>query len=153
MEVVRRNPKRERDLLALRGLPRDEYDNIMEALQSARELPEAQCPVLVEREVDPPQLALVTTLLGAVLSDWCTRNELTPSQTATNSDLRALVRAHFTGDALTNDCALSRGWRHLFVRPELEAFLRGSQKSLVDSAKKRATMQGSAEESDANRWC
>ncbi|VTS05915.1 ribonuclease D [Tuwongella immobilis] len=141
VEVVRRNPKRERDLLALRGLPRDEFENILDALQSARELPESQCPDLVEREVDPPQLALVTTLLGAVLSDWCARNELTPSQTATNSDLRALVRAHFTGDPLTSDSALARGWRSMFVRPELEAFLRGHRSVRVGDLRSGAPLR------------
>ena len=135
VEIARRNPTRERDLQILRGLPRGEMEGIFEALRAARAVPEEACPNLVERDNDPPQLALVANLLGAVLADWCSRSHLTVSQTASNSDLKALVRAHWSGEPLDLDSSLARGWRKSFIGPELEAFLRGDRSVRVGDLK------------------
>jgi ribonuclease D len=69
IEVARRNPKSDRDLKVMRGLPRRHAQEIMQAVERARALPAAECPVLSERDQDPPQVAVVVNVLAAVLAD------------------------------------------------------------------------------------
>ena len=50
VEIVRRNPKQERDLETLRGLPRRDLAAIVAAVVEARELPLEECPTAMERD-------------------------------------------------------------------------------------------------------
>ena len=55
VEIARRNPNREKDLHVIRGLPRRDLAQILEAVERARAIPLVDCPAVADREQDPPQ--------------------------------------------------------------------------------------------------
>jgi ribonuclease D len=125
VEIARRNPSRERDLQVIRGLRRLDLAAILNAVQRAQQLPLDQCPAVIEREQDPPQVPLVANVLSAVLGDWCARCRLAPSLVASNQDVRLLVRARLQGLLSSEESLLTQGWRRIHVLPELLAVLEG----------------------------
>jgi ribonuclease D len=125
VEIARRNPTRARDLQVVRGLQSRELDAIVEVVQEARKLPPEQCPEAAERVDDPPQLNLAANILFAVLADACARQRLAANLVASNSDVRALVRARLAGEPLPQDFPLMSGWRAAHVLPGLLAVLDG----------------------------
>jgi ribonuclease D len=125
VEIARRNPNRERDLQVIRGLPRRDVGAILQVLEQARSLPLEQCPAMTDREQDPPQAALVASVLGAVLGDWCARQHLAPNLVANNGDLKLLVRSYLRGVPFPAESLLAQGWRAAHVLPELQAMLEG----------------------------
>jgi len=125
VEIARRNPRRESDLEVMRGLPRRDLTAIVQCVEKARALPIEECPAVAGREQDPPQVALVSNLLSAVLGDLCARMRLAPNFVANNSDVKLLVRAAMEGQPPPDDSSFSEGWRQQFVLPELQALLEG----------------------------
>src|SRR5262249_26214037 len=125
VEIARRNPTRERDLHVVRGLAKRDLSEIVEVVARARALPADQCPAAVEREQDPPQVALITNVLNAVLAGWCSANGLAANRAASSADVRLLVRARLQGQPLPDESLLTRGWRARHVLPELLAVLDG----------------------------
>lgn len=135
IEIARRNPTRERDLSVVRGLPKRDLKTIVEVVDKARQLPIEQCPAASEREQDPPQVAMVASVLAAALSDWCARRSLTSNLVASSQDLKLLVRARLQGAPLPEDSLLCQGWRRTHVLPELLAVLDGKRSMrIVDVA-------------------
>jgi ribonuclease D len=125
IEIARRNPTRERDLHVVRGLPKRDLPAIVQIVQQARALPLDQCPVVAEREQDPPQVALVGNIAAAVLADFCARNRLAPNLVATSQDVKLLVRSRYQGSPVPAESLLTHGWRAAHVLPELLAVLEG----------------------------
>ena len=125
IEIARRNPTRERDLHVVRGLPRRDLDAILQTVAEARGLPLEQCPPVCGREQDPPQVALVTNVLMAVLGDVCVRRSLAPNLVASTNDVKLLVRARLAGQALPSESLLTSGWRCAHILPDLLAVLEG----------------------------
>lgn len=125
VEIARRDPRRERDLQVVRGLPRRDLGAILRVLEEARAIPIEACPAVADREQDPPQAGLVVNVLGAVLGDWCARQRLAPNLAANNSDLKLLVRSHMQGVPFPAESLLAQGWRAAHVLPELRAVLEG----------------------------
>jgi ribonuclease D len=127
IEIAKRNPTRERDLSVIRGLPRRDLGEILQAVEQARSLPIEACPAPAERDQDPPQVALVTNVMLAVLGDLSARNHLAPNIVATNNDVKLLVRARFANQPLPDESLLTRGWRAEHILPELLAVLEGKR--------------------------
>jgi ribonuclease D len=127
IEIARRNPARERDLHVIRGLPRRGLSAVMEAVERARALPIEQCPVAAGREIDPPQVGFVTSVLMAALGDYCARQRLAGNLVASTEDVRLLVRARFKGRELPEDSLLTQGWRREHILPYLQSFLDGKR--------------------------
>jgi ribonuclease D len=125
IEIARRNPNRERDLHVIRGLPRRDLTAVLEVVERARALPAEQWPRAAEREQDRPQVALVATVLSAVLSDLCVRRRLAANLVATSQDFKLLVRARLQGGSLPSESLLTQGWRAQHILPELLAVLDG----------------------------
>jgi ribonuclease D len=125
IEIARRNPTRARDLQVVRGLPKRDLEAIVEVVQQARGLPLEECPVPAGREQDPPQLALVSAVVIAVLGDLCARRRLAPNLVANNADVKMLVRARLAGEPLPEESQLTRGWRARHILPDLLAILDG----------------------------
>lgn len=124
VEIARRNPSKARDLQVVRGLPNRDLEAIVEVVLAARHTPLDHCPPPMERDQDPPQLALVSNILIAVLGDRCAREKLAQSLVASNNDLREIVRARLAGEPLP-DLPLTRGWRAANILPELLDVLEG----------------------------
>jgi ribonuclease D len=125
VEIARRNPRREGDLHIIRGLARRHVSSILEVVNRARSLPLEQCPVVLEREQDPPQAGLLANALSAVLGNLCARMRLAPNLVANNQDLKLLIRARLGGAPVPAESLLAGGWRSRQVLPELQAFLDG----------------------------
>lgn len=125
MEIARRNPRRETDLHVIRGLPKRDAKAIVEVVQQAMALPAEQWPEAAEREHDPPQVALVGSVLTAIVGDLCARLRLAPSLTTTSGEVRQLVRTRLRGEPPPADTLLAQGWRSRHVLPELLAVLDG----------------------------
>jgi ribonuclease D len=127
VEIARRLPQRDRDLAVLRGLPRQDMDAILQAVQRGRDVPPDQWPTLQERDNDPPPVAMVSALLMAVLGDLCARLSLTPGIVATKNDVTLLVRARAQGEELPAESGVTRGWRAKAILPVLLGVLDGRQ--------------------------
>jgi ribonuclease D len=125
VEIAKRPPRTQDDLAALRGIPRGELDNVLNAVESALRLPPEEWPAEMERDHDPPNVAVLTQFLTVVMNDWATKHRLSPAILATQSDLRAVVRCHQSGAPLPDDCSLSAGWRSTNLLPVLRSVLQG----------------------------
>jgi ribonuclease D len=125
VEIARRNPMRERDLHVVRGLPKRDLEAILQAVERARALPVEECPIVAEREQDPPQVGLATNVLSAVLGDLCARLHLAPNLVATGQDVKLLVRSRMQGLPPPAESLLTQGWRAQAVLPVLQAILEG----------------------------
>jgi ribonuclease D len=125
IEIARRGPSQARDLHVIRGLPHRHLAAIVEVINRAQALPLEQCPALPQREQDPPQIALITNVLTAVLGDLCTKNQLAANLVATSQDVRLLVRSRLQGDPLLAGSLLYQGWRGQHLLPEVLAVLEG----------------------------
>jgi ribonuclease D len=125
VEVAKRMPKSERDLSVLRGLPKRDFADLLAAVARALASDPHAYPVAYERENDPPQVGLVTSLLQAVLGAFCSQEKLTQSLVATTADLKQLVRARISGQEAPEDSNLTRGWRAKHVLPVLLEVLDG----------------------------
>lgn len=125
VEVARRNPTRPRDLQVVRGLPHRDVQAILDVVARARALPGDELPAVIEREIDPPQLGLVTNILQAVLGDLCVRRRLASNLVANTQDVRLLVRAHYQGAPPPEESLLAQGWRREHILPELLEVLEG----------------------------
>ncbi len=127
IEIARRNPKSPGDVQVVRGMAKRFVTLIWEAIERARALPADQLPIAMERDQDPPQVALIVSLLGAILNDFCARNQLATSLTATMSDVKELVRSRMQNDQPPASNLLMTGWRRDFVLPILQEVLEGKR--------------------------
>jgi ribonuclease D len=125
IEIARRRPGEDRDLMSIRGVGKKFVPAILRAVEAAHQLPIEQCPPFVEREQEPPQVSLIGNILAAVLGNLCYRAQLAVGFVANQEDLRSLVRARLMGKPLSDRSALSRGWRRDHILPELEEVLQG----------------------------
>jgi ribonuclease D len=127
VEIARRNPTREKDLQVVRGLNRRDLGTILEVARKAQDLPPEDWPEVREREADPPQTGLILDILSAVLGQFATEAQLAANLVCTSQDLRALARPYVAPGSPAPPSLLDQGWRREYVRPVLEAVLRGEQ--------------------------
>jgi ribonuclease D len=127
IEIARRDPHRDRDLEVVRGLAKRDIRPILDAVERARSLSPLQLPTAPERDDDPPQVALLTNLLSAVLGHLCSEMELATSLVCATRDLKLLVRSYLEGSPEGIVSLLNEGWRRDHVRPHLDAVLRGER--------------------------
>jgi ribonuclease D len=125
VEIVKRNPHKERDLEVVRGLAKRDLATIVQIVETARALPADQLPQAVDREQDLPQVALVGGIVQAVLADLCARQQLTSNFVASGNDVKSLVRSRLQKSELPSESLLTRGWRARHILPELLAVLDG----------------------------
>ncbi|GIW78835.1 MAG: ribonuclease D [Gemmatales bacterium] len=128
VEIAARNPKRRRDLSVVRGLPKQEIDDILEIVRRANALPLSDCPRNLEKEQDPIQVPVLAGILLAVVADWCGRSFVAPSLAATAQDIKALIRARIQHRDVPDDCSLNRGWRRQHLLPLLQDVLEGRRR-------------------------
>jgi ribonuclease D len=125
IEIARRSPTRVPDLQVVRGLPRRDLAAILDVVNRARALSLEECPAVSERDQDPPQVQLVTSILTAVLGNFCACNQLAANLVAANQDMKLLARSRLLGPPLPTGSILCQGWRSRHVLPELLAVLDG----------------------------
>lgn len=142
VEVARRLPMRERDLAVLRGMPRHEHAGILEAVARAVALPEEHWPELPDRDNDPPQVAMVTSFLMAVLGDLCVRSSISQSLAATTNDVKLLVRARYhRNQELPTESVLTQGWRSQAILPKLLGVLDGTEQVRIANVRSQTPFE------------
>ncbi|MBI2807377.1 MAG: ribonuclease D [Planctomycetes bacterium] len=127
VELARRNPKSPQEIQATRGMAKRFVQPMWDAIEHARTLAPEQLPRIMERDQDRPQVAVVVNLLGAILNDFCAREKLAVSLTATVGDLKDLVRARMQNVSPSETNLLLTGWRRGFVLPNLLDVLEGKR--------------------------
>jgi len=125
IEIARRNPKSPGEIQSMRGMAKRFVQPLWDAVERARKLSPDKWPDVVERDKDLPQVALVVDLLGAILHDFCAREKLSVSLTATMSDLKDLVRSKMSNEPIADTNILITGWRKEAVLPLLLDVLEG----------------------------
>jgi ribonuclease D len=114
--IAKRQPTNRRGLEALRDFNRpallNRSDEILQALEEARRVPEDRLPELPSRLDEPPGLSIVANLLSSALAQCCTQNQISNSLVANVSDVKHLVRWHLDGAPEAHRPALLRGWRN-----------------------------------------
>lgn len=125
VEIARRDPKTVDDLKVMRGLAKRDLETIVQVVAQARELPPSEWPERPEREPEPPQLALLTNLLQAIVAHLAQQMRLAPGLMATVNDLKGLIRRVLDKADRPTDSLLDQGWRQQHLRPILEGILRG----------------------------
>lgn len=117
IELARRRPTTEQDLLACRDLNRPEYrraaPDILAAIRDAVESDPATWPEL-PKAVDDDQShdeQVVGQLLGMALANRCAELNVAMGLVGKVADLRHLVRWHVYGDCQGEPPRLTQGWR------------------------------------------
>jgi ribonuclease D len=140
IEIARRNSSRERDLQVIRGLPRRDLPAIARVVEEAKGLPLEACPLQIDREQDPPQMALVANVLIAALGNFCIREQLAQSLVANSQDVKDLVRAAILGQPV-EDSVLTQGWRQAHVLPHLQGLLEGKATLRISNPRAAAPLE------------
>jgi ribonuclease D len=113
--IAKRQPNNRRGLEALRDFNRpglmNRADEILRALQKAREIPEADLPEASTRVEEPPGLSTVSNLLSAAMAQCCAQHRIAGSLAANVADLKHLIRWHLDGRPPDRQPALVQGWR------------------------------------------
>jgi ribonuclease D len=123
--IAKRQPTNRRGLEALRDFNRpglmNRADEILRALQRAREVPEDDLPEPPSRFEEPPGLSTVANLLSAALAQCCAQHRIAGSIVANVADLKGLIRWHLEGRPADRRPTLLQGWRaDLFGRTLLD---------------------------------
>ena len=129
VEVAKRSPKTSEDLFALRGLDRkvlrDAEQRILEAVNTALQLPESQLPGHIRRD-DPPQVSVLTKLLSVAANGLAAEHQVDQALLATTADLQDLVRWKLDPDG-QGSAVLLEGWRGEILRDPLLGILEGKR--------------------------
>ena len=113
--IAKRQPTSRRDLEALRDFNRPSLvsrsQDVLEAIELARSVPDNLLPELAPRYDDAPGASTIANLLAAALAQCCLENKVAGSLVANTSDLKHLIRWRQEGCLETNRPALAEGWR------------------------------------------
>ncbi len=125
LEAARAGARSPEDFQQLRGIPRNELANILEAIRRGRGRPIADCPEVQTQAAEPPQMATLTSLLSVVLGDLCEKLELAPSLVCSQYHLKDLIRSYAPGNEIPATSPFGRGWRSEAILPKLRQVLEG----------------------------
>jgi ribonuclease D len=127
VEIAKRSPATNEDLLALRGLDRkllrNAADEIVAAVLVAQQMAEQDLPSNTRRE-EPPQLNALTKLLSVAANGLAAEFRIDPALLATTADLQELVRWKLepNGNEMPT---LLEGWRGEILSQPLLGLLEG----------------------------
>jgi ribonuclease D len=141
LEVAKCGARTPENLASLRGIPPREFENVQRAVRDASRIPAGELPEKVESEQDPPQVAVLGSLLTVVLNDVCDRLKLAQSLVCSQQDLKDLVRSRQTGGKMPADSPFNDGWRKTDVLPHLERVLEGGLAVRVNNPKTTAPLE------------
>lgn len=141
VEIARRDPQTVEDLKIMRGLAKRDLDAILQVVTDARQLPSDQWPERPEKEPEPPQLALLTNLLQAVVAHLSQQLRLAPGLMATVNDLKSLIRRVLDKTDRPSGSLLDQGWRKQHLRPLLEEILRGESQIRITHPSSAAPLE------------
>lgn len=114
VELAKRQPSTEHDLIATRDMNRSDYrrmaGEMLACIAQAVTLPEIKLPK-VRRTDQEHDEQIVAQLLSLALANLCAQENVAHALVGTNADLRHLVRWHVFGDQAGDPPRLLQGWR------------------------------------------
>ncbi len=141
LEVAKCGARTPDSLGSLRGIPPREFETVERAVRDANRIPTAELPEKTESEQDPPQVAVLGSLLTVVLNDVCDRLKLAQSLVCSQQDLKDLVRARQPGGKMPADSPFNDGWRKADVLPHLDRILTGGLAVRVNDPQTTAPLE------------
>ena len=117
IEMAKRRPATEADLLAVRDMNRPEYrkaaPELLAAVETGVSIPKKELPVLPKSldEEKTHDEQVIGQLLGLALANRCAELNVAMSLVGKTSDLRHLVRWHAYGEREGDPPRLTQGWR------------------------------------------
>ena len=117
LDIARRRPKTERELMRTRDMTRSNYKRlageILDCVRRADDLPEADLPQppVSLRRTHRPEEHVLSQLLGIALSNRCAEINCARQLVGTSADLRELVRWHVFEGQTGSPPRLATGWR------------------------------------------
>jgi ribonuclease D len=116
IELARRRPTNEHDLLACRDLHRPEYKKaapeMLAAIQAAWQLPATDWPAPLPAPDDKSyDEQVIGQLLGLALANRCAELNVSLGLVGKVADLRHLVRWHVYGEQVGDPPRLTQSWR------------------------------------------
>lgn len=117
LEMAKRRPTTEADLLAVRDMNRPEYrkaaPELLAAVATGMSLPKNELPVLPKSldEEKTHDEQVIGQLLGLALANRCAELNVAMTLVGKTSDLRHLVRWHAYGEREGDPPRLTQGWR------------------------------------------
>ena len=117
IDLARRKPRNQKQLLATRDMNRPEYrrrlDDILDVIGAACEAPNSELPEKQRRKRSESSSdeQVISKLLSLSLSNVCADLDISQTLVANNKDLAALVRYHRFGDKSDGAPRLLTGWR------------------------------------------
>jgi ribonuclease D len=141
IEVARRGSRNPDEVQNLRGVQRGEAETITTLARAANKIPLNQCPTVQANETDPPQVAVLGSLLNVVLTDVCERLKLAQNLVCSQQDLKDLVRARQPDATLVEDSPFRTGWRREHILPHLERVLDGGLMVRVNNTQLPAPLE------------
>jgi ribonuclease D len=135
LDIAARAPRISGDLAPLRRLPARELERsgaaILKAVQTARDLPEADLPLPPSVPHDDPDASLIADLLSVLLRRRARDLEIAPSLLGNRRDLEGLV-GWLSGSRSDPEPALLHGWRGDLVGRQLAALWEGKSALVVE---------------------
>jgi ribonuclease D len=117
IEIARRKPKNQTDLLSTRDLNRTDFrrvaDDLLEAVVASLRLTNEELPTLPPNPDDDKSHdeQVVGQLLGLALANRCAEMNVAMGLIGKSADLRHLVRWHVYNDHTGEQPRLTQGWR------------------------------------------
>ena len=117
IDLARRKPRNQKQALATRDMNRPEYrrrlDDIIDAIQTACAIPDAELPKKQRRKRSESSSdeQVISKLLSLSLSNVCADLDISQTLVANNKDLAALVRYHRFNEKDSGVPRLLTGWR------------------------------------------
>ena len=125
LEVVRAGNRSPEDFQQLRGIPKGELANILEAVRRGRGRPLAGCPDVLTPAHEPPQMQTLTALLSVVLSERCAEMQLAQFLVCSQHHLKDVIRSYSPGGEIPPLSPFLHGWRNEHILPRLKQVLEG----------------------------
>jgi ribonuclease D len=109
LEIAKHVPRTVDDILNFRVHQRD-AENILDVIDDAMDLPDAQLPKKEKKEIDLGDNAWIAQLFSGVLNSMCAEEQLHQALVATQTDLKTFIFA-LLSKKTTGDSLLFHGWR------------------------------------------
>lgn len=127
VDLIKRDPKSVQDLQGMRGMgiARRDHEGLLKVLEAGKQTPSDSWPKATEKELDPPQVAVLIDFLQVVMGHLSLQMRLSPSLICTVADMRHLVKRALDEKTVKDGSLLNEGWRKKHIRPLLESVLKG----------------------------
>jgi len=134
LDLASRGPRRESELLAIRGMPREEVvtygHEILAAIECGRRIPPDQRPVLAPPPDDDLETRRLAETLYAAAQTICLGRSLSPALVTSQAEVAAFARLVTHGEPLAGH-PLMNGWQREALGQPLADFVAGKVKLAV----------------------